>query len=137
MPALDQCEPQVIRALQKAGWIVTHQPLQIRISRDEAVYADLRLVNPENTSTIIVVEVKCFSSTRSLLDEFYHAIGQYIVYRNALALGGYNIPIYLSVPDDVYNTFFQRRMVQSSISDVKIRIVTINLQREEIVRWIE
>lgn len=81
MPALDQCEPQVIRALQKAGWVVTHQPLQIRVSRNEAVYADLRLIQPAVKQTIIIVEVKCFAGKRSLLDEFYHAVGQYIVYR--------------------------------------------------------
>jgi hypothetical protein len=44
MPALDHCQPAVVRALEKAGWLVIDQPLTIRnVIGRRHIYADLRL----------------------------------------------------------------------------------------------
>jgi XisH protein len=137
MPVIDQCEPQVVAALQKAGWIVTHQPFPIRISREEGVYADLRLRHTDDKQTIIVVEVKCFSEKRSVLDEFYRAVGQYMLYRNAMTLKHIDVPLYLSVPFDTYSRFFNRDMIQAVIQDAKISIIVIDVGREEIAQWLD
>jgi XisH protein len=64
MPAIDQCEPAVINALQKAGWVVTHQPLFLRLDSHEAIYADLRLQHQQDNQAIIILEVKCFADVR-------------------------------------------------------------------------
>jgi len=66
-----------------------------------------------------VIEVKCFSEKRSVFDEFYHAVGQYLLYRNALILKKIDVPIFLSVPVNIYDTFFQRKTVQAVIEDAK------------------
>ncbi len=137
MPAIDQCEHHVILALQKAGWLVTHQPFPIRISREEGVYADLRLQRISGITNIIIIEVKCFSEKRSVLDEFYHAVGQYLLYRNALVLKQINVPLFLSVPMNIYDTFFQRKMVQAVIEDAKIKVVVIDIEQEVVVRWVD
>jgi XisH protein len=136
LPAIDQCEYHVIQALKKAGWLVIDQPFPIRISREEGVFANLRLRKISDTTGIIVIEVKCFSEKRSTLDEFYHAVGQYLLYRNALILKNIDVPLYLSVPVNVYDTFFQRTMVQAVIEDAKIRIVVIDIERETVVKWL-
>ena len=77
MLAIDRCEPQMIHALEKDGWIVTHQPFAIKIDRTRTgyIFADLRLHHPQTDQSAIVVEVKCFESTRTFLDEFNHAVG--------------------------------------------------------------
>jgi hypothetical protein len=64
---------------------------------------------------IIVVEVKCFDSTRTQLDEFYQAVGQYVSYRNALTINDMHLPVYLSVPLSVYVTFFQIPLIAAVI----------------------
>lgn len=138
MPAIDQCEEQVVRALEKSGWLVTHQPFAIRINKSRAgyVYADLRLRQKTDNQTIIVVEVKCFASTRTQLDEFYQAVGQYVSYRNALTINGMQLPVYLSVPSSVYTTFFQIPLIAAVVADIQIKLVVIDLEKEEITQWI-
>lgn len=87
MPAIDSCEPQMIRAFQKANWSIGDQPFAIRLAeKRDHVFADLRLINRSDNAQIVVIEVKCFPDSRSQLDEFYHAVGQYLVYRSALVL---------------------------------------------------
>jgi len=137
MPAIDQCEDQVVRALQKAGWYVTHQPFAIQIDKSRAgyVYADLRLRQATNDQAIIVVEVKCFSSTRTQLDEFYQAVGQYVSYRNALSMNNMSLPVYLSVPLSVYDTFFQIPLIASVVDDMRIKLLVIDLRKEEVIQW--
>ena len=83
MPAQDACEPQIIRALEKAGWQMIARTVPIYLEHKRVVYADLSL--QRERQQIIVVEVKCFSEKRPLLDQFYHAVGQYLFYRNAAA----------------------------------------------------
>ena len=137
MPAIDRCEEQVVRALEKSGWLITHQPFAIRINKSRAgyVYADLRLRQKTNNQMIIVVEVKCFDSTRTQLDEFYQAVGQYVSYRNALTINDIHLPVYLSVPLSVYTTFFQIPLIVTVINDVGIKLVVVDLEKEEIIQW--
>jgi hypothetical protein len=82
MPAIDECEPQMLRALAKDDWAVINQPLTLRsgIARKQ-LFADLYLQKMTTKEQIIVVEIKCFPESRSRIDKFYHAIGQYQVYR--------------------------------------------------------
>ncbi|MCI0709173.1 MAG: XisH family protein [Chloroflexi bacterium] len=137
MPAIDLCEQQVIRALQKDDWLVTQQPVPIRIDKSCAgyIYADLRLRQRQGGQSVIVVEVKCFTSKRTPLEEFYQAVGQYVVYRNALALNDTHIPVYLSVPVQVYQTFFKLPLIQSVINDMQVNLVVIDLDKEEVIQW--
>lgn len=138
MPAIDRCEPQIVRALEKDGWSVTHQPFAIRIDKTRGgyVFADLRLQNQQSGQSAIVVEVKCFGSTRTFLDEFYQAIGQYTVYRNALALNNIQSTVYLAIPDAVYRTLFQQTLIATVLRDIHVNIVVVDLKKEEITQWI-
>ena len=135
MPASDQCEPQVIRAFEKAGWRVLQRQFIMRIRPDEFVYADLQVQNTLTTQAILIIEVKCFASRRSELDDFYHAVGQYLTYRALLTLKDISDELYLAVPEDFYQRFFARSIVQLVINDAKINIVRIDLAREEIAGW--
>jgi len=116
---------------------VSQQPYAIRIdqSRKTYVYADLRLQHYQNRQSIIVTEVKCFAENRPSFDEFYQAIGQYITYRNALILNSIDSPLYLAIPSEIYSTFFQKALVKSVINDSQVRLIVVNLEKEEIVLW--
>lgn len=135
MPAIDQCEPQVIRAFGKADWTVIQQPVSIPL-RPGYVHADLRLQHQQRQTNIIVVEVKCFPESRSVRDEFYHAIGQYLFYRALLKARGDSSDLYLTVPHEVYQRFFMDNLIQSILEDDKIQVVVVNLADEEITQWV-
>jgi hypothetical protein len=138
MPAIDQCEPQIIRALQKQGWIITHQPYPIRIEKSRTrshVYADLRLENLQSQQSAIIIEIKCFPENRSLMDEIQQAVGQYIIYRNALKLNKVVMPVYLAVPQTIYESFFRKPLMQGVIEDTQLKIVVIDLDNEEVISW--
>jgi hypothetical protein len=135
MPAVDSCEPAVIRAFEKAGWEILEQPVKLLIAKKEIFLADLRLRQVASHQTVVVVEVKCFSS-ENVLPDFYSAIGQYLHYRAALAIMGIDEPVYLSIPLSIFDDFFRRSSVQYVINDVKIKLVIVDLDHEEILQWI-
>jgi XisH protein len=71
------------------------------------------------------------------LSEFYAAIGQYVTYREALSLLPEQSPLYLVVPSNVYAAFFQMQVIQSVLTTLKIKLILVDIQREEIVEWIQ
>ncbi len=135
MPAVDQCEPQVIRAFEKAGWQVIANPLSFSF-RNTFIYADLHLQNLNQQTEMMVAEVKCFPSSRSQLDELYHAIGQYHVYREAISENGYDMPLYLVVPQAIYKGLLSATIIENTLKRAKIDLVIVHLGVEEITQWI-
>ena len=71
MPAVDACEPQVLRALQKDGWHIMDKPFAIHTNK-HIVYADCMLERKDNGQRehVIILEVKCFSNPQTDLQEF-------------------------------------------------------------------
>jgi hypothetical protein len=138
MPAIDRCEPQVIRALEKSGWVVSHQSYGLKVGSGKEksyVFADLRLIQGEEE--IIIVEVKCFADPRFQMDDLYQSIGQCVVYRNALRLNKIEAQLYLAVSEAVYQTFFQKPLVRAALADAAMKIVVVDLSKEEIRSWID
>ena len=137
MPSYDQCHEQVMRALQKDGWLVDKQQVRVTVGRRN-VFVDLRATRSSNGSRqqVLLIEIKCFSDPQTILHELYTAIGQYILYRAMLAERGSDIPLYLSVPESIFQTSFDAP-VRRAIQDSRIKLVIINLIAEEVVRWIE
>jgi hypothetical protein len=46
------------------------------------------------------------------------------------------IPLYLAVPEIIYNTIFDST-VRDAISDNNIKMIIVNLETETITQWIE
>jgi hypothetical protein len=136
MPARDACEPIVIRALAKDGWVVKTHHFPIRFEEDtrDFVFADLRLEQVDSKATIIVAEVKCFPN--NWIDEFYRAVGQYLIYREGLILNKITAPIYLVIPHDVFEQFFKKPIIQAVIGSVAVKLILIDLEQEEVIRWV-
>ncbi|MBC7810644.1 MAG: fatty-acid oxidation protein subunit alpha [Burkholderiales bacterium] len=137
MPALDQCHHQVVRALQKAGWIITNQPYNVS-ALDRQVYVDVRAVQSVNghREQILLLEVKCFLDKLSITTELYIAVGQYIFYRTMLKELNDDTPLYLSVPETAYVEFFDE-IVRRIMRENRIKLLIVDLKTETIVRWIE
>jgi len=137
MPALDQCHHQVVRALQKDGWVITDQPLYLSTEKRQ-VYIDIGAQQSGNGSRkrIAVIEVKCFLDTDKMTTDLYIAVGQYLFYRAVIADRNINAPLYLSVPENIYNEFFDA-IARTVMSENQIKLVIVNLETETIAQWIE
>jgi hypothetical protein len=137
LPALDVCEPQVLRALQKAGWAVVTKPFAIRTNK-YTVYADCLLERKQNghNEQVIILEVKCFTNPQADLQEFYVAVGQYQFYRAALAANQSDIAVFLAIPQEAYLRLSKDNAVNVAIRQVNIMLVVIDLILEEVVEWI-
>jgi XisH protein len=86
MPRRDGHHEAVKRALQTAGWTITHDPLPYRID-DDQIFIDLgaeRVIGAERGNTKIAVEIKSFLSPSPLTD-LQEALGQFILYQQFLA----------------------------------------------------
>ncbi|MCA0457872.1 MAG: hypothetical protein LCI00_28155 [Chloroflexi bacterium] len=135
MPSFDQCHDQIMRALEKSGWRITDQQVLMKVGR-RRVFIDLHATHAANGSReeIILVEVKCFPELQNTAQEIYTAVGQYIIYRAMLQELELDIPLYLSVPEAIFNTVFDRP-VQRAIRQSQIKVIVVNLDEEKIVQW--
>ncbi|HRF95979.1 MAG TPA: element excision factor XisH family protein, partial [Aggregatilineales bacterium] len=76
MPAIDVCQPQIIRALEKDGWRVYLRNAHF-YNDGESIYIDLGIEksHPPNENQHLFIEIKCFPEKRTL-SELYLALGQ-------------------------------------------------------------
>ncbi len=124
-------------ALEKDGWTISHDPISIRYA-DLTTYADLgasRMFGAQRATQEIAVEAKSFIGA-SLTRELAMAIGQYQVYRALLEKSEPERELWLAIPREVYDDYFRRKAVQWIVAKCDLKILTINVGKEEIDRWI-
>lgn len=137
MPARDIYHNQVKNALIKAGWKITDDPLSIQFGGID-LYVDLgaeKLIAAEKDEQQIAVEVKSFQSA-SLTSEFHTTVGQFINYRIALENEGFKHTLYLAIPLEIYNSYFQRELPKTVIQQYQFKLVIYDIDTQEIVKWI-
>ncbi len=79
--AKDIFHETVKNALAAEGWVITHDPLTLKLSKRK-LFIDLgaeRVIAAEKDNTKIAVEIKSFLGLSPLTD-FYKALGQYQLY---------------------------------------------------------
>ncbi|MEG4292311.1 XisH family protein [Microcoleus sp. C2C3] len=138
MPAKDIYHNEVKNALLKDGWTITADPYFIKYE-DAELYADLAAEKPiaaQRQGQKIVVEIKSFVG-RSLMYDFHGALGQYMVYRNLIKLTDPEYKLYLAIDDFVYKNFFQRKSIQLIINENKLLLIVVEMEKEEILQWID
>lgn len=136
MPARDRFHQAVRHALEKAGWIVTADPLYIQYGGVD-LYIDLAaelLIAAEKDGHRIAVEIKSFIAP-SVLSEFHTALGQFISYRTALQVEEPDRVLYLAVPADTYQTFFALDFTKTVIASQQLKVIVYDVVQEEITAW--
>ncbi|MFM9160963.1 MAG: element excision factor XisH family protein, partial [Dolichospermum sp.] len=63
------------------------------------------------------------------------ALGQFLSYRLALQMIESNRVLYLAVPIDIFNTFFQERFTQAAILEYDLKILAYEPNKKEIIAW--
>ncbi|MFN6464635.1 MAG: XisH family protein [Nostoc sp. DedVER02] len=137
--AKDVFHQQVKKALIKDGWIITHDPFTIRISEAIKLQIDLAAENTiaaERNTEKIAVEIKSFIAD-SDISEFHTALGQYLNYCQAIEEQEVDRVLYLAVPLETYQDFFQLSFVQRAIQRYQVKLIIYEPKCEEIRLWIK
>lgn len=136
MPAKDMYHDAVKRALEKDGWVITHDPFIIEF-KGLRLYADLgaeQVMSAEKAGRKIVIEIKVFG-TASLVSELEKTVGQYGIYRTFLRRVNPEYELHLAIPERVYQAFFCREAVQEIVRDHQIRLCVFDQTHEEVTQW--
>jgi hypothetical protein len=136
--AKDKIHTPVKEALIQEGWIITDDPLYIKVG-NLTIFVDLgaeRVIGAEKDGERIAVEVKTFSNP-SFMTALYEAIGKYAVYRKALKLDESDRTLYLAMPEDVYDRYSKEALFIGSLDDENINLILFETNIEKITRWIK
>ena len=136
MAAKDLFHESVKRALEKDNWVITADPLKFKFGkvRFEVDLAADRLIAAEREGEKIAVEIKSFLRASAITD-FYAALGQFLSYRLALRETHPDRVLYLAVPEDIYQGFFELEFTRAAVEEYNLLIVVYDALNEEIVQW--
>ncbi len=126
----------VRKGLEKEGWVITDDPLEIEIGGVE-MYIDLgaeQLLGAERLGEKIAVEIKSFVAP-SNISAFHLAIGQFFNYRIALEVQDPERILYLAVPLGTYRDFFHKQFIQLVIQRSQLKLIIYDPVQEVIVEW--
>lgn len=136
--ARDKFHYEVKQALVYEGWSVTDDPLYIKIGTIP-IHIDLgaeKIIGAEKDGQKIAVEIKTFGML-SFITAFHDAVGQYIVYREALAIIESERILYLAMPIDIYEEYGSELLVQRVLANNKIKIILYEASTQHIVSWLK
>lgn len=137
MSAKDLFHDAVKRGLEKDQWMITDDPLELEWE-EVKVKIDLaaeRLIAAERGEEKIAVEIKSFIGT-SAISDFHIALGQFLNYRIMLEAKEPDRQLYLAVPLETYDTFFQSQFAQVVKQRYELKLIVYEPLTEEIVQWI-
>ena len=139
MAAKDIYHEACVRALEKDGWTITHDPLTIPVSRTNLLI-DIgaeKLITAERGTERIAVEVKSFIGI-STIQDMHLAIGQFFIYDMALRQSESQADrtLYLSIRASSYDTAFQEGVGAMVLRNRAVRLLVFDEVTEEILQWI-
>jgi hypothetical protein len=134
--AKDLFHDAVKQALLKEQWIITADPLKIKIEgvKLEIDLAAEKVFAAEKAGRKIAVEIKSFLSPSTITD-FHAALGQFLNYRLALQMREPDRTLYLAVPIDTFESFFQEPFIQEAIKLYQVKLIVYNPIQEIITAW--
>ncbi|OCQ92839.1 fatty-acid oxidation protein subunit alpha [Nostoc sp. MBR 210] len=137
MSARDVFHEVVKTALEKDGWLITHDPYPLQAGTFDLAI-DLgaeKVIAAEREGWKIAVEIKSFLGP-SKISEFYGALGQFIAYRSALNSQDPQRVLYLAVSSDIYERFFATSFIQGLVVQNQLLLLIYDIDREVIERWL-
>lgn len=138
MPQQDAYHNSVRNALEKDGWVITHDPFTIRLE-DVKFYVDLaaeKTIETDGETQKVALEIKVFGGL-SFLNEFEKAVGQYLIYKQFLGELFPERILFLAVAEDVFEESFALPSIKAVVARQEIKLLVFNAELEEIIQWIE
>jgi len=138
MAAKDRFHDAVKQALLKDSWVITADPLILKIDKVkfEVDLAAEKVFAAEKAGQKIAVEIKSFLNPSAVAD-FHSALGQFLNYRLALQMTEPDRTIYLAIPIDIFESFFQERFTQEAIKQYQVKLIVYEPIQEVIIEWKE
>jgi hypothetical protein len=136
MSAKDTYHAEVKAALVKDGWTVTHDPYTLAFGPTDVFvdFAAERLLAVEKGPEKILVEVKSFRGASEVRD-LELALGQYILYRVLMKQARLDQPLFLAVPEPIYQGFLSESATRVVLGEVGVHLVVFDPVKEVIVLW--
>ena len=128
----------VREALEKDGWLITHDPYPVKVEGVgyEIDFGAEPLLGAQKDESRIAVEVKSFIGP-STINEFHKAVGQFNDYSVALEIQDPERILFLAIPQDIWSRFFQKEVIQKSLERIRAKILVYNQNSNSIVQWIK
>lgn len=136
--ANDTIHQAVIQSLKNDGWQIIREHFSIRYEELEIrvdIVAEQPAVLAEKDGYRILVEIKTFGG-RSFMKDLQNAIGQYTIYKNILALSGLEYELFLAIHETVYEAAFQQKAMRQIVQINQLKLLVVNIDSQEVVRWI-
>jgi len=137
MPRYDFFHDCVRNALIKDGWVITHDPLTLPFGGDD-IFIDLAAESPigaEKNGRKIAIEVKSFRGASGMAD-LQQALGQYRIYRFALARLEPERLCYLALSNEAFESVFKYGDVLELIPAEDLHLLIFEPEEEEVKKWI-
>ena len=136
MAAKDLFHNVVKQALLQDNWVITADPLKIKIEgiKFEIDLAAQKIIAAQKAEQKIAVEIKSFLSNSSITD-FHGALGQFLNYRLALQMSESERILYLAVPLDTFESFFQEKFIKEAVKFYQLKLLIYNPAEEVITQW--
>ena len=136
MAAKDKFHQEVKQALIREQWTVTEAfQLEFGGRRIEIDLAAERLIFADRGLEKIAIEVKSFLNSSPMTD-FHNAVGQFLNYQVILKRKEPDRTLYLAIPSEAYQSFFQSEFAKVAIEDHGIPLIVYNPVQEIIDQWI-
>ncbi len=123
--------------LEKEGWTITDDPYRLEL--DQANFqidlAAEKFIAAEKENQKIAVEIKSFLKPSAVTD-FYNALGQFLSYRLVLKTIEPNRVLYLAIPLDTYENFFQSTFAQLAINEYQLKLIIYDSEKGGLIKWI-
>ncbi|MDJ0554074.1 MAG: XisH family protein [Microcoleaceae cyanobacterium MO_207.B10] len=136
MAAKDLFHNAVKQGLLKDDWVITADPLKIKIEgvKLEVDLAAEKIIAAQKAERKIAVEIKSFLNTSAITD-FHIALGQFLNYRLALQMSESDRTLYLAVPVDTFESFFQEKFTQEAVKFYQVKLLIYDPTEEVIIEW--
>lgn len=136
--AKDIYHDNVKHALEKEGWIVTHNPYTISKNiLGGKLEIDLgleKVITAEKGSEKIAVEVKCFLQP-SLIHEFHSVVGQYYNYLIGLERVEPERILFLAIPEEIHEELRNMELFNIVVEKMSIKLIIFIPETEIITLW--
>lgn len=94
------------------------------------------LIGAERGTELIAVEIKSFSKV-SDVDAFEDALGQFLLYKLALSKKEPNRILFLAMPRDFYNDFFDDAFFVEVLKTYHVHVIIYDYENILIEQWIK
>ncbi len=134
--AKDVFHEHVKEALIKDGWEITDDPYRLK-HLEQGMEVDLgaeKVIAAQKGKVKIAVEIKSFLSHSRFYD-FHEALGQYKTYNRIMNKKDKDRRLFLAVPQDAYEDFFESPFGEEAIEEENLSIVVFNPDTKNVISW--